>query len=172
MCRCGTVVVVPSSSCPGCGLPDGRQACQDLFNDIALRVRALAWTGSLTTWRLMHDVYAVQHEEEFCGSYKLLAMHLGGLCWAVEHGGAESGYRALLKWTEQLPKSLEGRDYPPAPGIPAERGKVTIASLGDLNQPDLLTNGVDRWARSVWLAYTDLQPIAREWIRDAIGPKK
>ena len=52
--------------CP-CGLAAGRAACQELMDDIALRVRALAWTGSMTTWRLMHDVYSIQHEEEYCG---------------------------------------------------------------------------------------------------------
>ena len=52
----------PVDICPCCGHPGGRKACQDLFDDVALRVRALAWTGSLTTWRLMHDVYSIQHE--------------------------------------------------------------------------------------------------------------
>src|SRR5690606_33595967 len=54
--------------CPGCGLAAGRAACQDTFNDVALRVRALAWTDSLKTWRLMHDVYNIQHPDEHCRS--------------------------------------------------------------------------------------------------------
>lgn len=156
-----------ASRCPGCGLPAGRQACQDLFNDVALRVRALAWTGSMKTWRLMHDVYDIQHEEEFCGRYKGLVMHLGGVCWALEHSGSEKGYRALQKLIEH--QSWDHLPYPPAPGIPAERGQITVASLKDLDQPDVLTSGVDRWARSAWVAYAPLQPLAREWVQQALA---
>ena len=148
--------------CPGCGFAGGREACQELFNDISLRVRALAWTGSIKTWRLMHDVYDIQHEEEFCGRYKGLVMHLGGVCWALEHGGQESGYRALQQLVERNP--WEGQPYPPDPGIPTARGTLTIVSLRDLEDPESLTSGVDRWARAAWLAYAALQPVARECV--------
>lgn len=153
--------------CPGCGFPGGREACQDLFNDVSLRVRALAWTGSMTTWRLMHDVYDIQHEEEFCGRYRGLVMHLGGVCWALEHGGSEKGYRALQKLVDRDP--WKGLPYPPTPGIPKDRGAITVASLRDYNDPRLLIDGVDRWARSAWMAYAALQPLARQWVREAMG---
>jgi hypothetical protein len=117
-----------------------------LFNDVALRVRALAWTGSLPTWRLMHDVYCIQHEEEYCGRWRGLIMHLGGVCWALEHNGSERGYRALQKLVER--DHMAGMPYPPPPGIPKSRGEYTAASLKELDQPELLTDGVDRWARS------------------------
>ena len=160
----------PASSqepCSGCGYPGGRQACQDLFNDVALRVRALAWTGSLSTWRLMHDVYCIQHEEDFCGRWRGLIAHLGGVCWALEFNGSERGYRALQKFIER--EEFKDEPYPPSPGIPASRGEYTAASLKDLDQPVLLTDGVDRWARSAWMAYAPLQPLAREWIKLALG---
>jgi hypothetical protein len=150
-----------------CGFPGGRQACQELFNDVSLRVRALAWTGSLQTWRLMHDVYSIQHEEEFCGRYRGLAAHLGGVCWALEHNASERGYRALQKLIERDP--WKDDPYPPSPGIPASRGQFTVAVLKDLDSAPLLISGVDKWARSVWLAYRDLQPIAREWVVQALG---
>lgn len=156
-----------AGACPGCGHPGGRKACQDVFNDVALRVRALAWTGSLTTWRLMHDVYAIQHEEEFCGRWRGLVMHLGGVCWAIEHDGSERGYRALQKLVERDLWKTE--PYPPPPGIPKDRGAFTAASLKDLDQPVLLINGVDRWARSAWVAYEGLQPLARQWVKLAMG---
>ena len=146
-----------------CGDPAGRQACQDLFNDVALRVRALAWTGSLKTWRMMHDVYSIQHEEQYCGRWRGLIMHLGGVCWALEHSGSERGYRALQKFIET--DHLKDQPYPPPPGIPADRGAVRASSLKDLDEPVLLTNGVDRWARSAWLAYEPLHAVAREWVR-------
>lgn len=156
-----------TAPCPACGFPAGRTACQELFDDVALRVRALAWTDSMKTWRLMHDVYDVQHEEDFCGRYRGLVMHLGGLCWALEHGGAERGYRALQKLVEQDPWTH--LPYPPPPGIPAARGTLNVSLLRDCNEPLTLINGVDRWARSVWLAYGDLQPVARGWVKQALG---
>lgn len=153
--------------CPACGFPQGRTACQELFNDVALRVRALAWTGSMTTWRLMHDTYDIQHEEDFCGRYRGLAAHLGGVCIALEYGGSERIYRALQKLIERDP--WQELTYPPAPGIPAERGAVTVASLRVLDSPPLLVNGIDRWARSVWTAYAPLQPLARDWVKQAMA---
>lgn len=162
-------MTTPSSlvaPCPLCGFELGRKTCQDLFNDVALRVRALAWTDSMKTWRLMHDVYDIQHEEEFCGRYRGLVMHLGGVCWALEHDGAERGYRALQKFIEREP--WKDQPYPPPPGIPTARGAITIASLRDFDSPPLLINGVDRWARSAWAAYTPLHRVARDWIKQAL----
>lgn len=155
-----------NESCPGCGHAAGRAACQDLFNDVSLRVRALAWTDSLKTWRLMHDVYDIQHAEDFCGGYKSLVMHLGGVCWAIEHGGGEHGYRALQHLVEKNPWA--GQPYPPEPGIPAARGSITVASLARLTEPPLLIAGVDRWARATWMAFIALQPQAREWVQQAL----
>ena len=153
--------------CLGCGYPGDRQECQDVFSDVSLRVRALAWTGSLATWRLMHDVYSIQHEQDFCGRWRGLIAHLGGVCLALEFGGHEHHYRALGKFIER--DHLKGEPYPPPPGIPEDRGSITVASLKDLHEPVLLVNGVDRWARSVWMAYEPLQPLARDWVRTAIG---
>jgi hypothetical protein len=161
------MAATPTDPCALCGYADGREACQAVFNDVALTVRALAWTDSLKTWRLMHDVYCIQHEEKFCGRYKGLVMHLGGVCWALEHGGQERGYRALQKLVETNP--WEGEPYPPAPGIPKTRGTITVASLRDCDDSERLVSGVDRWARSAWLAYADLQPLAREWITQALS---
>jgi hypothetical protein len=121
----------------------------------------------MKTWRLMHDVYDIQHEEDFCGRYRGLAAHLGGVCWAIEFGGAETGYRALQQLIERNP--WRDRPYPPAPGIPKARGSITVATLRDLDEPQLLISGVDRWARSAWVAYADLHVIAREWIQQALA---
>jgi hypothetical protein len=151
--------------CPGCGFAGGREACQELFNDVALRVRALAWTDSMRTWRLMHDVYAIQHEEEFCGRWRGLVMHLGGVCWALEHEGGEKGYRALQKLVER--DLWKDDPYPPEPGIPGNRGQFNASSLKDFDQPVLIINGVDRWARSTWMAYEGLQSLARGWVKQA-----
>jgi hypothetical protein len=160
------VTVSVTTACPACGFPAGPEACHDLFNDVMLRVRALAWTGSMKTWRLMHDVYFVQHEEQYCGRYKGLVMHLGGVCWALEYGGGENGYRALQRLIERDPR--KDLPYPPAPGIPANRGAITIANLKDAQEAERLASGVDRWARSAWQAYAGLQPTARDWVQHAL----
>jgi len=148
-----------------CGFPGGREACQTLFDDVALRVRALAWTDSMKTWRLMHDVYYVQHAEEFCTGFDKLATHLGGICLALEHSASEKGYRALQKLVEREP--WKGQTYPPEPGLPGPRGSVTVASLRDGNEPERLISGVDRWARATWLAFADLQSLVRDWVKQA-----
>jgi hypothetical protein len=158
---------VTASSCSGCGFSGSRAACQDVFDDVALRVRALAWTDSLKTWRLMHDVYNVQHPDDFCATYERLVLHLGGVCWALEHGGQERGYRALQQAVER--KAWSHEVYPPAPGLPAARGSITVANLAKLAEPPLLIAGVDRWARAAWVAYAPLQPAARAWIQHALA---
>lgn len=159
----------PTNPCPGCGFKAGRSACQDLFNDVALRIRALAWTGSMQTWRLLHDTYDIQHEADFCGRYRGLIMHLGGVCLALEHGGEERDYRKLQKFVEL--DLWKDKPYPPEPGIPATRGVITVANLEEAESPERLIAGVDRWARSAWEAYKPLQPVAREWVRDALKIK-
>jgi hypothetical protein len=115
----------------------------------------------------MHDVYCIQHEERYCGRWRGLVAHLGGVCWALEHNGSERGYRALQKLVE---KDLwENEPYPPYPGIPQSRGQFTVAVLKDLDSPPLLVSGVDKWARATWVAYGQLQPLARDWIAKALG---
>lgn len=166
-----TLTVSPSTSpCPECGFAGGADLCQEVFHDAALRVRALAWTGSMTTWRLMHDVYSLQHETQYCGRYRGLVAHLAGLCWGLEHGGQEEGYRAIQQLVERNP--WDGLSYPPAPGIPKARGTLTVALLKDAQDPEALMNGVDRWARATWLAYAALQPLARDWVQQAMALKK
>lgn len=157
----------PHDSCPGCGLPGGRQACQETFNDVSLRVRALAWTDSLKTWRLMHDVYALQHPGELCTTYKDLILHLGGVGWAIEHEGDERGYRALQQIADRA--AWRHEPFPPAPGFPEDRGSILVNTLARLSEPQTLVPGIDRWARATWLAWAPLQPHAREWIQQALA---
>lgn len=153
--------------CPGCGHPAGRESCQAVFQDAALRVRALAWTDSLKTWRLMHDVYNVQHAEELSATYPKLVAHLGGICWAIEHGGSERGYRALQQLVEKQP--WQGQAAVDMPIVPHPRGAVTASSLANLGEAPLLIAGVDRWARATWVALAALQPLARDWVQQALA---
>jgi hypothetical protein len=150
--------------CPGCGLPGGRKTCQDVFSDVSLRVRALAWTDSLKSWRLMHDVYALQHPDDLLPAYTELVVHLGGVAWALEFDGSERGYRALQQVASR--PAWQHQAYPPA-NLPAGRGTVRVSSLEPLTEPLLLVAGIDRWARATWLAYAPLQALARDWVHQA-----
>ena len=88
----------------------------------------------------------------------------------LEHGGAETGYRALQKLIERTPDPWQHLKYPPEPGIPASpRGAITVAALRAAETPELLVAGVDKWARSGWQAYAPLQPVARQWVKQALG---
>jgi hypothetical protein len=44
-----------------------------------------------------------------------------------------------------------------------------VAVLKGLDQPVLLINGVDKWARSAWVAYEGLHAWAREAVKMAIS---
>ena len=150
--------------CPGCGLPGGRKTCQDVFDDVSLRVRALAWTDSLKSWRLMHDVYALQHPADLLPSYRDLILHLAGVALALEFDGSERGYRALQQVAQQ--PAWQHESFPP-PELPTNRGTIRASSLAPLTEPLLLVSGIDRWARATWLAYAPLQARAREWVHQA-----
>ena len=62
------------------------------------------------------------------------------------------------------------RPYPPPPGIPAERGSITIASLRDIDEPVRLMEAVDRWARSTWLAFAPLLAVIPAIVVFAVIP--
>ena len=49
--------------------------------------------------------------------------------------------------------------------------EITVAALKDAETPELLTARVDKWARSTWQAYAALQPMARQWVKQALDRK-
>jgi hypothetical protein len=48
--------------------------------------------------------------------------------------------------------------------LPATRGEVTIGSVHGIEDPKLFGRAVEAWARSVWEAYRELRPVARQWL--------
>lgn len=112
---------------------------------------------SYTSTRLTIDVYCLQHPERYCVSAKSLAAHLTGLCWALEFVGSESGLR-------ELQRKLNGRVDLVKPAIPVSRGNVTVADIIPAVGPDEYLRALDRWARSTWTVYADLQSTTRKWI--------
>jgi len=149
-----------------CGFPGGPEACRAAFYALQARFRELAGANDMRVWRVMHDVYSVQHEPEFCGRYRGLVMHLGGLCWAIEHGGHENGYRALQRLVSADP--WKGVPYPPGPGLPATFGALTIADVTGARDREALIEAIERWANAAWAAYAALHPVARTWVHDAL----
>jgi hypothetical protein len=141
-------------------VPGGTVGCQTLFE--ALGLRAYGDPARARFQRLVTDIYCLQHPDRYCRSAKSLAAHLAGLCWAVEYGGHETGYRALNRFLDGMPTIQK-------PALPPFRGTVTIATMVDVADAMAYARAVDRWARSTWDAYVALHPVARAWIADALA---
>ncbi len=133
--------------------------CQALFDEVLERnFRDYRFALS---HRLVVDAYCLQHPDAYCASSKSLMAHLGGLCCAFEHGAAPEVYEALRR-------SLDGTVALERPPLPAARGALTIAEVRGTPDPDTHARAAERWARTVWEAYADLQPLARCWLAEAL----
>jgi 2-succinyl-5-enolpyruvyl-6-hydroxy-3-cyclohexene-1-carboxylate synthase len=143
--------------CPECGAPvGGRDACQKLFDDLGLRAFADPRYAALR--RLTVDCYACQHDA-YIKSGRSLAAHLTGLAVAIEHGSDEQVNEQVQRWLSRT-RSVE------KPAVPRARGQITIAEVANA-RPDEYAAAVRRWAESVWAAWRQHQPLAREWIAAA-----
>ena len=151
-----------SRRCSGCGweAPDGRGACQSLFDELLARDFSNVLFGR--SHRLMVDTYCLQHPDRYCVSAKSLAAHLGGMCCAMEHGARAEAYQALQRW-------LNGRPSFERPGPPTSRGAVTIADAHAASDPVGYAKAIDRWARATWEAYAILHPVARHYMKEALA---
>jgi len=131
-----------------------------MFDELAVR----QWYAPVAypVRRMMVDTYALQHPDEFCASAKSLAAHLTGLCAALEHADHSNLLRVLLEW-------LETRATLVRPPLPTSRGRVTIAETFEATCAEQVHATADRWAHSVWEAYTPLQPRARAWVAEALA---
>jgi uncharacterized protein DUF5946 len=71
-----------------------------------------------------------------------------------------------MYWT--IPRSLDGPTTIVKPALVMSRGGLTIADVhapaSEAEYPEL----VRRWAREVWAAHADQQPLAREWLAAAV----
>lgn len=146
-------------ACSGCGNPAGDAGCQTQFE--ALLARDFSDLAYFQFHRLLVDTYSLQHPDRYCVSAKSLAAHLTGLCWALEHGGSTAvGSDHLRRW-------LDGRVRLKKPAIPVNRGEKTVQEVA--TAPDLETHetALVAWAKATWKAYSDLHPIARQWIAEA-----
>jgi hypothetical protein len=149
------------SACPSCGATGvgGVEGCQAIFDRLSARLSTGIGPPYITR-RLAVDCYCLQHPDRYCVSAKSLAAHLTGLGWAIEFGGGEPGLRALQAW-------LNGRVSLVKPPLPSGFGHLTVTSVGE--DPGSETDSIERWAHSIWAAYSDLHPTARQWIRQVTG---
>jgi uncharacterized protein DUF5946 len=108
--------------------------------------------------RLTVDCYACQHDR-YILSGRSLAAHLTGLAVAIEHDGDQEVNDRVQRW-------LSRTRHVEKPAVPTVRGSVTIADVADAS-PDEYAGAVRRWAESVWAAWRQQQPLAREWISSA-----
>lgn len=148
--------------CEGCGLviANGADGCQAAFDAFRVReVRELA-SGYAST-RLTIDVYSLQHPDRYCVSAKSLAAHLTGLAWSIEQGGSERGLQIPQRWLNSPGKLVK-------PGLPRERGALTIAYVAAAESPDDYAVRLARWAQSTWAAYAPLHQVAWDWISAAL----
>ena len=153
----------PATGCSGCGLTvaNGSAGCQSIMDQIL----ALHFGNAVyfSVHRLFVDTYALQHPERYCASFKSLAAHLAHLCWSLERGGSRAvPSEAIRRWVERHPHL----DKPP---LPDRRGGLTVAEVARTPTPAEHQQAVDRWARSTWEAYANLQSTARHWVDVALG---
>jgi hypothetical protein len=172
-----------ATACPDCGapIPGGRRACRAIYHDINLRFRAGTSSGlsetrparlgetrprvaaaTIRIGRLLVDSYALQHLDPYCRTAKELIYHIASLCCGLEFGGSTAIYAALQR-------SIDGafRELRPTP--PEHLGDLTIANLAATAKDTQCAQRIETWARSVWNAYSPLQPLARDWIKRAMA---
>jgi len=143
--------------CSECGLRSGPGEP----NCAALRDALLArdFEQPVLYWkdhRLAVDTYCLQHSS-YVESAKSLAAHLCGLCVALEHANDPVILKGIQRWLDSKPKLLK-------PALPSLRGNLTIADVCGIEEPLAYGRAVEAWGRSVWEAYSGLQPLAREWV--------
>jgi hypothetical protein len=109
--------------------------------------------------RLAVDCYACQHDR-YILSGRSLAAHLTGIAVAIEHGGAEQVNERVQSWLSRT-RHIE------KPAVPRARGTITIADVANAT-PENYAGAVRGWADSVWEAWRQHHPLAREWIASAM----
>jgi Family of unknown function (DUF5946) len=148
---------VSSDPCPECGAPvGGRDACQELFDDLGLRSFADSRYAAMR--RLAVDCYACQHDR-YILSGRSLAAHLTGLAVAIEHEGAEEMNERVQSW-------LSRTRHVEKPAVPTARGSLSIVDVAFV-APEEYAAAVGRWAKSVWDAWREHHDLARAWVAAA-----
>lgn len=91
-----------------------------------------------------------------------MASHLAGLCCGLEFSGHPNVYRALQRWLSG-PRTLR------RPDPPNESANVTVHDVWAAFVSEGFEESVELWAKTVWKAWSQHQPLAREWVKAALG---
>lgn len=151
--------------CPDCGarIDGGRAGCQALFDEVL--AREFSDYTYAREHRLTVDVYSLQHPSKYMQSAKSYAAHLTGIYAALESDFALETNRTIQQWLSSSPKGLKRPDDPP----PQQRGALTIIHVHEAMNPDEHLRRVREWAESAWVAWSDYQEFAKQWISMATG---
>jgi hypothetical protein len=149
----------------GAAVPQGREACQKLFDEVL--AREFGDYKYARMHRLTVDVYALQHPVEYMRSAKSYAAHLTGMYTALEMGAAAETNRAVQQW-------LNGSKVFPRPGNPApqQRGELTIIHVHEAVGPEDHLCRVHQWALSAWEAWRAYHHLARQWVEQASANRR
>ncbi len=147
------------SPCAGCGLSDGGDCCQEIFNEIGARAHSDPSLGRVH--RLIVDTYCLQHPP-YIESAKSFAAHVLGVCAALECANDPLLVHRIHRW-------LDGPARFAKPAVPEFRGAVTIASVAEAGtepnvEPEKVARAVRNWARSTWATYAMHHALAHRWI--------
>jgi hypothetical protein len=113
--------------------------------------------------RAIVDAYSLQHPDEYCASAKSYAAHLTGMCVAVEYGGDDGVNTAVQRWLSAGPQIDK-------PAVPAERGRLTLASVIEVEAPTAIAAALEVWFADVWGAYGGQHEVTHGWIRPLLEP--
>jgi hypothetical protein len=152
-----------SQACAGCGLvtPTGTASCQAIFDELAARAWSDVAYGRIH--RLAVDVYCLQHPDAYMESAKSAAVHILGVCAALEHENNPLIVHMIHKWFNG-PSKIE------KPAISEFRGAMTIADIAAAPvDPSAYARAVRNWARSTWTAYAPVHPFARQWLKQMMS---
>jgi hypothetical protein len=136
----------------------GRQACQEIFNELSAQAWSSPARGSVHN--LVVDAYAMQHSEEYGRSVKSYIAHLTALCCGVEAAGDRELYWQIPRWLDGRVDLVRPQDLP-------DRGSLTIADVRNPAREEEYPELVRRWASDVWQAYAVLHETARQWLNEA-----
>jgi hypothetical protein len=158
-----------NSCCPECRgiVPADFRTCDAVFSAVLSRARDLGGAGAVDSrlFRVVVDVFAMQHPARSCESPKSYAAHLTGLCCAVEYGMSARVYASLQRW-------LNGRAEEIGIRRPWDLDRVGDMTVGDVHretEPGVFEARVHEWAACVWAAYHLQHGIVREWFGTALG---
>lgn len=166
-------------SCVGCGgrVPDidgpthdymrASPGCWQLYGEVAASTLA-----SPVTSRYHVDCYAAQHPggaEHDRRQRQSVAVHLTSLCLLLEHRMPARKVSTLRgRMSQTVLPHLRLSDWPYLTP-PRTLGTVTVADVNVSGDQSAYQLTIERWAGTVWTAWTEHHGTIRRWALAAIG---